>query len=168
MKTWILFDWGDTLMRVDPKCKGKMKDWLRVEEIPGARKTLHTLHGHLGLALATGAADSEEADIRAALDRVDLNAFFKQVFCSRDLGLKKDDPAFYTAILERLKLDPDHAVMVGDDFHPDVEVPRQAGLRAVWFNARSDENRVGEHFTTIHHLEALPGVLTGWGLMKRI
>lgn len=167
MKVWVLFDWGDTLMRVDPKARGKMKDWPRVEEIPGARKALHALHGNLGLAIATNAADSEAEDIRAALERVGLNAFFKQVFCHRDLGLKKSDPAFYAAILEHLKVDGDHGVMVGDDFLEDVESPRKAGLRAVWFNARSDENRAGEHFTTIHHLEALPGVLMGWGLLKR-
>ncbi len=31
----ILFDWGDTVMRVLPQYHGAMKDWPKVEAIPG-------------------------------------------------------------------------------------------------------------------------------------
>lgn len=167
MKIWVLFDWGDTLMRVFPEAKGKMKDWKQVAEMPGARPALRSLHGQVGLALATNAADSDEEDIRAALARVDLDAFMKRVFCQRALGVKKGDPDFFRQALEGLHIDPEHAVMVGDDWAEDVQSARAAGLRAVWFNHRNTESRTAEHVTTIHHLEALPGVLMGWGLLKR-
>lgn len=167
MKTWVLFDWGDTLMQVFPRYAGKMKDWPQVAEIPGARKALHALHGHVGIALATNAADSEEADIRQALERVDLNAFIKHVFCFRTLGVKKSTPAFFESVRDRLHVSANHLVMVGDDFQEDVEAARAAGLWAVWFNARTSENAAGERYTTIHHLEALPAVLLGWGLLPK-
>ena len=168
MKTWVLFDWGDTLMRVFPNCAGKMKDWPRVEEVPGARKALHALHGRVGIALATHAADSEEADIREALERVALSAFVKPIFCLRAVGAKKNTPAFFFAhVQERLHASPNHLVMVGDDFAEDVEAARAAGLWAVWFNPRTPENAAGDRYTTIHRLEALPAVLMGWGLLSR-
>jgi len=167
MKTWVLFDWGDTLMRVFPESKGKMKDWRRVEEMPGARKALHALHGKVGIALATNALDSEEADIREALARVELDAFIKRIFCFKSVGAKKSTPEFFQFVLQELHAEPAQVVMVGDDPQEDAQAARAAGLRAVWFNPRTSENRVAEHLTTIHHLEALPAVLMGWGLMPK-
>lgn len=167
MKTWVLFDWGDTLMRVFPQYSGKMKDWPRVEEMPGARKALHGLHGRVGIALATNAADSEESDIREALERAGLGSFVKQIFCYRAVGAKKSTPDFFAQVQARLHADPGHLVMVGDDFAEDVQAARAAGLWAVWFNPRTSENAAGDRYTTVHHLEALPAVLMGWGLMPR-
>lgn len=167
MKTWVLFDWGNTLMRVFPAYKGKMKDWPKVEEMPGARKALHALHGKVGIALATNAADSEEADIREALGRVDLDSFVKRIFCYKAVGAKKSTPEFFEAVLSALHATPAQVVMVGDDPREDVEAARAAGMRVVWFNPRTSETRVAEHLTTIHHLEALPAVLMGWGLLPK-
>lgn len=167
MKTWVLFDWANTLMKGIPGMKGPMKDWPRVESVPGARSILRTLHGKVGIGLATGMAGAEEADVRAALAREDLESFVKRVFCPGNLGLTKADPAFYLRIAEALHSDGAHLVMVGNHFEEDCEAAVAAGFRAVWFNPRDDENRVREHLTTIHHLEALPGVLMGWGLLPR-
>lgn len=167
MKTWVLFDWGDTLMRVFPHSVGKMKDWPRVEEMPGARKALQALHGKAGVALATNAADSEEADIRAALERVGLASFVKHIYCLRSVGARKSSPEFFRHVLADLRADANHVVMVGDDFKEDVEAACAAGLHAVWFNTRNGDDAVGQGYTTVHHLDALPAVLAGWGMVPR-
>ena len=95
MNAWVLFDWGGTLMRVFPQSRGKMRDWPKVEEIPGARKALHALHGRIGIALATNAADSEEEDIRKALERADLGSFIKRIYCFKTVGAKKSSPRIF-------------------------------------------------------------------------
>lgn len=166
MNAWVLFDWGNTLMR-DFGHRGPMKAWPRVEAVPGARKALHQIHGQVGLALATQAEDSDEADIREALARVDLDSFIKRIYSSRALGLAKGSPDFYRRILAELKVSPDRVVMVGDNYKEDVEAARAAGMRAVWFNERSTEERTGEHMATLHHLDHLQGLLTAWGILKR-
>lgn len=166
MHAWVLFDWGDTLMRVFPQYKGKMKDWPRVEEIPGARKALHALHGHIGIALATNAADSEEEDIRQALERADLNAFIKRIFCYRSVGARKSSPEFFTHVIQDLRVPADRLVMVGDEYTEDVEAAQAAGLRAVWFNARTPEVRTGHNLATLHHLDHLPALLQTQGLLR--
>lgn len=168
MHAWVLFDWGNTLMRVFPECRGKMKDWPRIQEIPGARKALHALHGRIGIALATNAADSDEADIRQALMRADLNSFIKRVYCFRSVGARKSSPAFFTHVMQDLRVPADHLVMVGDEYAEDVEAAQHAGLRAVWFNERTPEIRTGHHLATLHHLDHLPALLQALGLLRDV
>jgi HAD superfamily hydrolase (TIGR01509 family) len=132
-KGCILFDWGDTLMRVLPEFDGPMKDWPRVEAVPGAFETLTALHEEWILALATNAADSDEQDIRAALRRVDLDRLLDKVYCFKKIGFRKPSPEFFAYILEDLGLPPDQVIMVGDDYAADVLGAWQCGLRAAWF-----------------------------------
>ncbi len=166
MHAWVLFDWGDTLMRVFPEFRGKMKDWPQVQEIPGAREALHALHGHIGIALATNAADSEEADIRQALERVSLNSFIKRIYCARSVGARKSSPEFFSHVVKDLRIPADHLVMVGDEFAEDVVAAQTAGLRAVWFNPRTPEVRTGHNLSTLHHLDHLPALLQAQGLLR--
>ena len=76
----LLFDWGDTLMRDFNGFNGPMKDWPRLEVLPGAAEILAALHPDWNLALATNAEASDETDIRAALQRVDLDQWIDNVY----------------------------------------------------------------------------------------
>src|SRR5262245_2537944 len=107
-------------MRELPGVPGAMHTWPRVEALPGVREALLALRPCLGFALATNAAESSEAEIRLALERVELSALFDRVFSAGELGERKPDPAFFRAILEALELPPASAFMIGDDFETDV------------------------------------------------
>ncbi len=152
----ILFDWGDTLMRDFKEFRGPMKDWPRLEVIPGAAKTLAALHTHWTLAIATNADASAEVDIRLALRRVDLDRWLDKVYCFQSIGHKKPSAEFFAFILDDLQLPPEQVMMVGDNYEADVLGAIRCGLRGIWFNERNDENRSGEHIFTIHRLEELP------------
>jgi HAD superfamily hydrolase (TIGR01662 family) len=158
-KGCLLFDWGDTLMRDFKEFNGPMKDWPRLEAIPGAAKTLAALHPDWTLALATNAEDSEEADIRAALQRVDLDRFLDIVYCFRKIGHKKPSGAFYQYILDDLNLPLSSICMVGDNYQTDVLGANACGFHAVWFNEHSLEEQYGDLQRTIHALCALPYAL---------
>ncbi len=133
----ILFDWGDTLMRVFPEYHGMMKDWPRVEAVPGAGQMLAALHRDWTLALATNAPDSDEEAIRAALGRVDLDRWLDRIYCFKKIGYKKPAREFFEAILKDLGLPAAQVIMVGDEYELDVLGAQSAGLRAVWFNQGS-------------------------------
>ena len=133
----ILFDWGDTLMRDFKEFNGPMKDWPRVEAVPGAAETLAALRPDWTLALATNANDSAEADIRAALQRVNLDRWLDKVYCFKKIGHKKPSLEFYQYILDDLKLTPRSICMVGDNFEADVLGANACGMRAIWFNEHS-------------------------------
>lgn len=156
----ILFDWGDTLMQVFPEFSGPMKDWPRVEAVTGAAEMLAALHAEWILALATNAVDSEEEDIRAALQQADLERWVDKIYCFKTIGYKKPSCDFFAYILKDLGLSAEQVVMVGDDYEADVRGARRCGLKAIWFNARSTEDRTDEHERTIHGLEALPKRIT--------
>ena len=158
-KGCILFDWGDTLMRVFPEFSGPMKDWPRVEAVPGAVDVLSALHVDWTLALATNAADSEDEDIRLALRRVGLDSWLDKIYCFKTIGHKKPSFDFFQYILNDLGLSPDKAVMVGDDYVADVLGANACGLRAVWFNERTDEEHKNKKQLSIHELGALPDLL---------
>jgi putative hydrolase of the HAD superfamily len=158
-KGCILFDWGDTLMRDFKEYSGPMKDWPVVEAIPGAAEMLAALHPHWRLALATNAEVSSEADIRAALKRVDLDCWLDKIYCFKKIRYKKPALEFYRYILADLKLSPECLCMVGDNYEADVLGANACGMRAIWFNSHSLEERSGHLHRTIHALSALPEVL---------
>jgi putative hydrolase of the HAD superfamily len=155
----ILFDWGDTLMYSFSEFTGIMANWPRVEALPHAALVLETLQPICRLAVATNADMSFEADIRRALERVDLSSYLEKIYCFRNLGVQKPQPEFFSAILKDLQLEAGQVLMVGDHFEADVIGAVNSGLSAVWFNWRSDEERRGPHYETIHDLRELPGLL---------
>src|SRR5438046_1652194 len=74
-------------------------------------KTLAPRHR---IAVATNATISDYTSIRHALTRVALDAFVSEIFCFRDLGLKKADARFGDAVTARLAVPRTQMVMVGD------------------------------------------------------
>lgn len=160
----VLFDWGDTVMRVFPGAVGPMVSWPRVEAVPGVRRALVALRPHAVLGIATNAADSQAAEIRAALRRVRLSSYFAKLYCYRSLGVRKPSREYFAAVLADLGLPPDRVVMVGDEWQADVEGALAAGLRAVWY----DPSRRGEcrhpRVRTLHEMRGLPEVLQEWGV----
>lgn len=159
VKGCILFDWGDTLMRVFPQFGGPMKDWPKVEAVSGAAEMLAVLHADLHLALATNAADSTEEDIRLALRRVDIDRWLDRIYCFKNIGHRKPSPEFFVYILKDLGLSPEQVVMVGDDYETDVLGASHCGLRAIWLNEGSVSESYTEPQCTIHALAELPGLM---------
>jgi HAD superfamily hydrolase (TIGR01509 family) len=155
----LLFDWGDTLMRVFPEFDGPMVAWPKVEAMPFAGQVLTELRSRSMLVLATNAADSEEVEIRAALDRVGLDQLLDKVYCYRRIGHKKPSKEFFEHILADTGVEPSRAIMVGDDFEADVVGANDCGLRAIWYNPRTAEKHESAMHQTIHDLRSLPQVL---------
>ena len=156
----IIFDWGDTVMRVFPASRGHMARWPQVEAVPGIADALAALRPRYRLVLATNAAESGEALVRAALARVGLEERFDGVFTARELGVRKPDPAFFQAVLERMACPPGQAAMVGDEYAADVAGAKAVGLRAVWFNPSGCWPVAHPlHDAEVHSLDALPAAL---------
>jgi FMN phosphatase YigB (HAD superfamily) len=158
-KGCILFDWGDTLMVDYTEFHGPMKDWPRVAALPGALEVLAVLQADWKLAVATNAADSDEKDIRLALQRVDLERWLDTVYCFKKIGYKKPAREFYQQILADLDLAPQLVCMVGDNYEADVLGANACGIPAIWLNERSQEERQAKLHRTIHRLSALPEAL---------
>jgi putative hydrolase of the HAD superfamily len=155
----ILFDWGDTLMRVFPEFDGPMFTWPQVKAVPYADQVLAELRVSSVLGLATNAAASEEAEIWAALDRAGLKKLLDKVYCYHKIRYKKPSKEFFEYILTDLDVEPSQVIMVGDDFEADVVGANACGIRAIWYNERTRSRYEGAMVQTIHDLRTLPQVL---------
>ena len=158
---FVIFDWGDTIMKDDPVLQTPMFEWRVVEAVDGAEDVLRALSADRILVMAMGAAQSNEFDIHQALQRVGLDQYFDYIFCFKNTGLKKPSKEFYTHVLHAIGARPADAVMVGDHFENDVLAVNAVGVDAVWFNPTTVENRTGEQHQTIHDLRDLLSLLKG-------
>jgi len=140
----LLFDWGGTLMRTDPLQDGPMCTWPRVEALPGALALLRELAGAGVLChLATGAADSNAAQIRRALARVGLDSYLGRIFCVGTVGCGKESEGFYRRCAAMLGRPPEALLMIGDSLAGDVLAARAAGLQAIWLHPAPPQSAVG-------------------------
>lgn len=151
----ILFDWGDTVMRDDPSMTVPMVEWENIEVIEGIADVLAHLHASgRRIVLATSAEVSDENQIRGALARGGLDGFFSSIYCFKNTNLQKGE-AFYRHILSDLDIPASNALMVGDHFEKDVQIPNTLGIFAVWFNPGSDETHEGKLHVTVHTMGEL-------------
>ena len=151
----VLFDWGDTVMRDYPERITPMLEWESVEVVDGIAEALAYLHSTgRQIVLATSAEISNEEQIRGALARGGLDAYFSGIYSFTNTNLPKGE-AFYRHILNDLDLPASDVLMVGDGFEKDVRIPNTLGIFAVWFNLRSDESRTSEMHVTVHSMPEL-------------
>ena len=102
---------------------------------PEARGLLDALHGQCRLGLLTNGAPRIQ---RGKIEAVGVATCFDVILVSGEAGYGKPDPRLFAAMLSRLGVAPDRAVMVGDNLAKDVGGAQSAGMRGVWIN-RSGE-----------------------------
>jgi FMN phosphatase YigB (HAD superfamily) len=151
----ILFDWGDTVMRDHPEITTPMVEWETVEVIEGIADVLAYLRASgRRIILATSASISDESQIHGALARGGLDQYFSRIYCFKNTHLPKGE-AFYRHILSDLGIRAAEALMVGDGFEKDVQIPNSLGMFAVWFNPRLEETRQSELHVTVQSMGEL-------------
>jgi putative hydrolase of the HAD superfamily len=132
----IIFDWGDTLMRDYPEKAGPMYVWDHVECIEGVPELIAYLHGRYTLCVATNAGVSDTEAMRKALRRVNIEDYFSGFFSSKDLGVAKPDPRFFLNICAEMNVEPQHSLMIGNDYEKDICGAYQAGMFTVLFREK--------------------------------
>ncbi|NOI80201.1 HAD-IA family hydrolase [Vibrio tubiashii] len=148
-----LFDWGDTLMVDFAEQKGKMYLWPQVEAVEEAEETLKALSKNHTIYVATSAQESTESEIQQAFERVGLDPYINGYFCKANLGLEKNSPEFYQAILESLGDSASQVTMVGDNLDKDIYPALEAGLQAIYYNPQ--RTQVPEGINSVSRLSKL-------------
>ena len=142
-------------MHDHPEISIPMVEWETIEVVKGIADVLEYLHSSgRRIVLATSAAISDEAQIRGALARGGLDAYFSHIYCFKNANLPKGE-AFYRHILNDLGIRASETLMIGDGFEKDIEIPNNLGMLAVWFNPRSEETRKDELHITVHSMQEL-------------
>ena len=60
-----------------------------------------------------------------------LASYLDLIVTSREVGSDKSDPRIFLAALERAGVEASQALYIGDQYNPDIVVPREVGIRAV-------------------------------------
>lgn len=146
-KRTLIFDWGDTIMR-DLDLGGPMKDWDRVEWVPGANKMLEQVSSDFVCCIATSAKHSGTDDMIAALKRVGADQYFTHFLSSLELGCAKPDPEFFIRVVKAINTGSENCLSIGNLYEKDIAPAKAAGLTTIWFN----ENRVEGTFSKADHI----------------
>lgn len=159
----IVFDWGDTLMQVNPAYTNAMVDWPEVAEVPGAAEMLAALRGRYRLVLASNAADSSPGQIRTALDRVSLGQYIEEIFTMVRVQARKPELAFFRGVEQACGARPEEMLMVGDRFEDDVLGAWRAGWMTAWYNptGRAAPGLLPLHSIELRDLRELPEKING-------
>lgn len=158
----IVFDGGDTLIKVDPAQTGPMMDWPVLEAVSGISEMLAALNGRYRLVVGSNAGDSDGAKVKSALARLGMDRAFAAYFTPAELnGARKPDLAFFLALEQKLGVPRSEIVMVGDSYTFDILGATRAGWRSVWFNPRDEvvSTLAPEHSAEIRSMKDLPAVL---------
>jgi putative hydrolase of the HAD superfamily len=92
------------------------------------------------------------------LERMGLGARIDTAVFSSEIGKRKPHPAIFEAALERLAIQPERAVFVGDRRYEDVRGAKELGMTAVqayWFRADDDERGLEPDFEAFTPMDVL-------------
>ncbi len=98
--------------------------------------------------------------IRMSLARSGIEGCFPGIFGSAEVGHYKSSPRLYEEALRVLGCQPQHTVMVGDNWKYDIEAAKAAGLWTAWYSSDGSEPVGDEADMVIRQLIQLPGELT--------
>lgn len=129
---WGIADAFDDAVRV----------WLTIEPVVETREVVAALRASgVGCYLATNQDEHRGRHMHSTLGYAEL---FDDCFYSYELGVAKPDPAYFSAVLQRLALPADRVLFV-DDSAANVESARSAGLAAERWHVRDGVARLREH-----------------------
>ena len=128
----IIFDLGDTLIR---QCADDVLplNELKLVLLPGVKETLASLSGTYRLGVLSNTFQSTSGNVTSALQYLGVAQYFAAVVTSVDTGVAKPDPRAFDAIIRRLSVNVNAALMVGNDPVQDIEGARKAGINTAYF-----------------------------------
>ena len=133
----LVFDWGNTLFKVFPGMNGPMKDWPKIEPMPGIREALEKITGSYRLVIASNSQDSNSDQVRDVLIRVGLDTYFDKVYTVAEIGYSKPEPQFFEKVTAMLSEEDDNLIMIGDDYQQDICAAVDSGWYAGWYTPQA-------------------------------
>jgi putative hydrolase of the HAD superfamily len=109
----------------------------QIEFIDGATRLLHFLQQkEIPLVVITnGPADMQ----RAALQKVDIEKYFKVILVSGELGIRKPETRIFQLACERLQVQPEDCLMIGDNLSADIQGAKSIGMQTAWMSKERAE-----------------------------
>ncbi|MCM0082036.1 HAD-IA family hydrolase [Geomonas sp. Red32] len=151
---WTDLDyWSDQLGLDIPVLKEEVNHLIAVH--PFVMEFLLYLRQHgKGIHLVTN-AHGKTLDLK--MRRTKIGPYFDSIVSAHDLGLPKEDPAFWGKLQEKITFIPERT-MLGEDSETNLETARQYGIEYLIHVGRFSSQSpvaVSQRFTTIHYFSEL-------------
>jgi len=103
------------------------------------RNTLNMLRNRYRLALISNLDHAPTA--YKILDKFGIRNLFEKILISIEVGVRKPNPDIFLEAFIYLKIKPNEAIFVGDNFEADVIGSKNVGMDAIWVNKGNEKNR---------------------------
>lgn len=152
---WYCLDfWGRELDMDIPSLKRETAHKIRFR--PSAEKFLQQLHrSPRRVILATNA---HRAVLDLKLEMIHFEPYFDRLVSAHDLGVPKEDPAFWDKLQEIEPFDPERTVFI-DDSEAVLASARRYGIRHLLAIYQPDSQRAGRSVADFHSLTHFDDIL---------
>ena len=120
---------------------------------PRTEETIKKLAEKYKLALISNTMSDQP---REMLEETGLDGLFELIICSRDLGIRKPNPAIFEYVMDRVGVLPGETVHVGDSVEADMEGASASEITPIWIKT-PDQGFWSGH--AISRFSDLPGFL---------
>jgi len=115
------------------------QNWYLEEDAISTLEILKSRGYRLGLISNT----SDDNNVQGIINRWGVRSFFETIITSAALGIRKPDAHIFRVALDRLRVQPEAAVMVGDTLEADVLGANQSGIYSIWITRRVQDPEEG-------------------------
>lgn len=131
----------------------------RLEPYTGVREVLTMMKKRYRMAAVS---DGQSLWARNELRMANLEHFFEFAIVSGDHGFRKPDRRMFELALEKLEIEPEEAVYVGNDMYRDVFGAKNAGMKSIFFRSNQGEQNFcgAEPDYIIYNFNELPRAVT--------
>ncbi len=119
---------------------------LGTELRPGARELLEKWSKEYSLHIITnGFKEAQYVKLKSSK----LDAYFKQVIISEEVGHNKPDVKIFRAAEQLSGAKPLNSLMIGDNFETDIKGAKKAGWKSIWYNPHNNKRYSGEQVSCL-------------------
>lgn len=159
----ICFDLGDTLVAEETVIHNSCGQAITARVIEGVFEVLETMRKD-GYRIAM-IANGDSAGARNIINSTGLQDYFDAIIISEEIGIEKPDKRVFQVALDKLGVEAENAVMVGNRIDADIVGANRVGMKSVWFrwNDRYEEiigSKDEKPNFIIKSLAELPGILS--------
>ncbi|QUG86875.1 HAD-IA family hydrolase [Bacillus nitratireducens] len=104
------------------------------------QNTIHFLNHikrHFKIGIITNGSTHRQ---KAKIINTNLNNYFDTIIISEEVGLSKPDKRIFELALNKLNVQPENTLFVGDDLEKDIAGCQNANIKGVWFNPNMIKN----------------------------
>ncbi|MCM3236476.1 HAD family hydrolase [Heyndrickxia oleronia] len=97
----------------------------------------------------------------AKIVNTNLNRYFDIIIISEEVGLSKPDKRIFELALNKLNVQPEAVLFVGDDIEKDIGGCQNVNINGIWFNPHINKNETEiKPYAEINSLDGLLNYLT--------